>query len=144
MAGKAIAFRKIQPVIRILLVVPSAMVGGWIFTSLTNVAEVGWTLFGILFAAVLVHGVIEVLYQSDIRGIFSHKIQLVGSILAAVFLVFAFQRDIFGYDRYVPKLEKMESAAISIDGISDGEYWKITEEDIERYGQTHIRWKRWS
>ncbi len=127
MAGKAIAFRKIQPVIRILLVVPSAMVGGWIFTSLTNVAEVGWTLFGILFAAVLVHGVIEVLYQSDIRGIFSHKVQLVGSILAAVFLVFAFQRDIFGYDRYVPKLEKMESAAISIDGISDGEYYLLED-----------------
>lgn len=129
MSGKAIAFRKMQPVIRILLVIPSAMAGGWIFASLTSYMELGWILFGILFAAVLVHGVIEVLYQSDIRGMFSHKIQLIGTIFVAVGIVFIFRNDLFGYDTYVPKVEQMKSAAISIDGLANGNYYLV--EDFE-------------
>lgn len=118
MSGKAIAFRKIQPVLRILIVIPCALAGGWIFGTLTDFQEVGWMLFGILFAAVLVHGVIEVLYQSDIRGIFSHRIQLAGTVVAAIVAAVIFRKDLFGYDTYLPKMEKIESAAVYIDGIT--------------------------
>lgn len=119
MSGKAIAFKKIQPVIRILLVIPSAMTGGLIFENLTDYNKIGWMLFGILFAAFLGHGVIEVLYQSDIRGMFSQKIQLAGTIVITVGIALAFRNDWFGYDSYVPKMEKIESAAISINGIGN-------------------------
>lgn len=133
MAGKAIAFRKIQPILRILLVIPSAMAGGWIFASLTDYASIGWTLFGILFGAIFVHGVIEVLYQSDIRGIFSYKIQLVGTIFASIVIVFIFRNDLFGYNRYVPKLEQIESAAISIDQIANGQSYLVEYPKIGGY-----------
>lgn len=126
MAGKAIAFQKIQPVIRILIVIPSAMAGGLIFDSLTN-SEIGWMVFGMILVAVLVHGAVEVLYQSDIRGMFSYKIQLAGTIVAAVAIALAFRNDWFGYDTYIPKIEKMESVAINIDGIGSGGWYTIED-----------------
>ena len=69
------------------------------------------------------HGVIEVLYQSDIRKIFSHKIQLAGTILIAATTAMAFRNDWFGYDTYVPKIDKIESAAISINGLEQSNFY---------------------
>lgn len=129
MSGKAIAFPIIQPVLRILIVIPSALAGGWIFTQITNDSSTGWMIFGILFSAVLVHGIIEVLYQSDIRGILSHKLQLAGSIAAVFIIAFSFQRDLFGYDTYLPKQENIESAAVSITGIEQGRDYRIYDKD---------------
>lgn len=124
MAGRAIAFPKMQSVLRILLVIPSAMMGGLIFGIITT-NKIGWMLFGMAFAAILAHGVVEVLYQADIRGILSHKIQLVGTIVVAVVLGMVFRYDLLGYDTYVPKLERIESAAISVNGLADGESYRI-------------------
>lgn len=125
MSGKAIAFPKIQPILRILIVIPSALASGLIFEELTYNGGSGWLYFGILFGALLTHGVIEVLYQSDIRGVFSHKIQLAASIAATIIVMLIFQQDLFGYDRYLPKEGKVVSAAIDIEGISQDAYYRI-------------------
>lgn len=132
MAGKAIAFKKIQPIVRILLVLPAAMAGGWIFENMTDYHKTGWMLFGVLFTAVLVHGVIEVLYQSDIRKILDHKIQLAGTIIAAAAAALILRNDWIGYDAYVPKLDRIESAAISIDGIEDSGFYEFESPYGER------------
>jgi len=139
MAGKAIAFPKLQPIIRILVVIPSAITIGWIFASITVRNMMGWMIFGILFGAILVHGIIEVLYQADIRGIFSHKLQLAGSIVVAIIITLTASNHIdwIGYDTYLPKQEKIESAAISINGITNNIPYNWVSEDSNGDIQSH-------
>ena len=111
-AGKAMAFKKSMPPVRILLVLGIGLAGGMFFWSLQS--RLRWGLFGTMVSVVLTHCIVEIIYHFDFKKMFCHRLQL-GLCLAAGILAFlSFRYDWYGYDSYIPSKEKVVSASLDI------------------------------
>lgn len=116
-AGKAMAFKQSEPVIKILLVVPMTLLAGDIISGAVGYSPMfgygnpGLVIFVMVMVAVISCCLIQVLYESDIKAILHKKrhILISGAVTAAIFLVFRF--DLMGYDTYIPKAEEVSSTA---------------------------------
>lgn len=97
--GKAIAFKKAEAPIKFLLVIPAAIGGAVIFE---NIASIPTALFGFICALLISHCVIEVIFNSDFKKLFSRPMQMLicGAVGLVIYLGFFF--DILGYDRFIP------------------------------------------
>lgn len=129
-AGRAMAFPKANTVIKVLLVIPSALYSGFIFYSLGDADSVYWLVFGVVFGAIVVHALIECIYQFNVKAAFSHKKQLVFVMICSLFIMGSFTADIFGYDRYVPEASKLESVTIKPSDASSYGYWGKGQEGL--------------
>lgn len=119
MAGKAMAFHRVKPVIRILLVIPAAIYGGLILYSVSFTGFRPWILVGMVVGGFLSHGVIECIYQFDIRGLLDKKKQMLISMAVSFVIVAFFWLDVSGYDAFLPKEEELASILIDNPGVSD-------------------------
>ena len=129
-AGRAMAFPKANTVIKVLLVIPSALYSGVIFYSLGNADSIFWLIFGVIFGAIVVHALIECIYQFNVRAAFSHKKHLIFVLLASLFIMVSFTADLFGYDRYVPEASKLESVTIKPSNANTYGYWGKGQEGL--------------
>ncbi len=115
-AGKALAFGITRRPLRILFTIIMALVfcifGAYIGIGI-NADDIFWTLFFLVAGAVLFHGIIELIYTGDIRSVMRDKAELLICIAVSVLVVGSFRYDVFGYDRYVPEADKVESIEIS-------------------------------
>lgn len=111
-AGKAMAFQVTKPVIRIALVMLSALFFGLFFWVLQE--QTPWAVFGICCGGVISHCVIEIIYHFDFKKLFSEKQQLAGCLVASILILCAFRYDWLGYDRYLPQENQIRSAAVNI------------------------------
>lgn len=131
-AGKSIAFVKILNIYRILLVIPLALGSGIFFAALVDGTSekvmTAWLIFGLLFGLILSHGFIEVLFQMDIRAMFSYKKQLAATGVVVFLVAFSFKGDWYGMDQYLPEKEKLESMAITAGAPGN---WSISFENYE-------------
>ena len=66
-----------------------------------------------------------------LKKLFSHKLQLIGCAAAGVLFFLSFRYDWYGYDRFIPKEEKIASAGLelSIDENFMGWYAQALEKD---------------
>ncbi|MGN0158295.1 MAG: DUF6449 domain-containing protein [Brotaphodocola sp.] len=115
-AGKAMAFAVSRPLVRIPIVIVSAIGLGLFFWGMRS--NIGWAIFGLFFGAMISHCVIEVIYHFDFRSLFSCKLQLVGCIAVAMVILLSFRYDLLGYDSYLPKESDVRCAAISINELN--------------------------
>lgn len=129
-AGKAMAFSVSQPVIKFLLVIPAALGGGIIFRQMSADHSNGWFWFGLVFALLVSYGMIEIIYNFDIRSVFAHKSHLLASGAVLAVIVCAFQFDVFRYDQYIPEQNKIKTMSVSISGLDKRlDYLEKQEED---------------
>ncbi len=111
-AKKAMAFKISMPLIRIPIVVLSALFGSFFFYMIRS--DTGWAVFGLLCGMFLSHCVIEIIYHFDFRKLFSNWKQMIASALVAALVFAGFQLDLFGYDSYIPQESSIESMAVSL------------------------------
>ncbi len=111
-AGKALAFRKTEVVIRMLIVIITSLTGGLLIVNINNKPDSTWFWFGLILACILSHCLIEMIYRFDFKAFYHHKIQLVICLLIAVFIGIIFREDLFGYDTYLPQVEQIRNAGI--------------------------------
>lgn len=109
-AGRAMAFKKSQPVIKLLLVVPIGLLGSLLFKEMMG--SDGWSVFGLICGLVISYCTIEIIYNFDFRRLFAHKKQFALCAVCAAAILAFFRFDLSGYDSYVPSEAKMESAGI--------------------------------
>ncbi len=113
-AGRAMAFEKANSVIRFMLVIPLALYAGLFLEEMAYTTSTAWLIFGVVFGAFLLHGIMECIFQFDIRALLNKKKQLLITILVCLAFIFVFWIDLFKFDEYVPdakdvKMVKMES-----------------------------------
>lgn len=116
-AGKAMTFPVTRPVIKVLLTVPAALLAGGVtfdavdFDPQSSMQGIGWVIFFMTLAVALGSGLIQVIYEFDIRGAIHKKYHILisGGITAMIFLIYQF--DLFGYDSYIPEQDQIESVA---------------------------------
>ena len=140
-AGKSIAFEKILNIYRIMLVIPLSLGSGIFFSALVDGGTpqnimTAWMIFGLIFGLVLSHGFIEVLFQMDIKAMFSYKRQLLATGVVVFLVAFSFKGDWYGIGRYMPQEEKVESMAITAG--TDYIYYNNFETDGYLSGETYI------
>jgi hypothetical protein len=70
-------------------------------------------IFGILFGAVLVHCIMESIFQFDIKAAFHAKKHLLISVGISLLFLCVFAFDIFGYDKYIPNSDGLKAVHIS-------------------------------
>ena len=124
-AGRAMAFEKFNPVIRFMLVIPIALYAGLLLNEIAAYANTAWLIFGLIFVAFLMHGIMECIFQFDIKALLSKKKQLLFAILFSLAFVFVFWADVFKYDSYMPNEKDVESIQIDTYLFDEGKYnWK--------------------
>lgn len=123
-AGKAIAYRFLEPVFKVAVAVPAAFMVGQLMYD-TSYENEPLLVLGMLLGGLIVCAALEVVYDFDIRSLFKHLLSS-GVALIAILAVFSiFKWDLFGYDSYIPAQNKVESIAINADGYYDS-YWDET------------------
>lgn len=136
-AGRSIAFSKILNLYRILLVIPLSLGSGIFFMALvsgTDMVATAWLIFGLIFGLVLSHGFIEVLFQMDIRAMFSYKKQLLVTGVIVFLVAFSFRYDWYGVNKSIPEKEKLSSMAVYIPDLEEGwVYSEKTDDSFRRY-----------
>ena len=98
--------------------------------SSTLQSRLRWGLLEWLLASFLAHCIIEIIYQADLRKLFSHKIQLMGCVARGVLFFLSFRYDWYGYDRFIPEEGKIASAGLEL-SIDENLNWyaHAVEED---------------
>lgn len=110
-AEKSMAFSCTKGVVKLLLVVPFALIVVLVVKELAgHGSSVGFVLFGMTASVVLGSCVIEVIYESDIRAAFRKKKQILaaGLLTAGIYSIYYF--DLAGFDSWLPEEETMEDA----------------------------------
>lgn len=120
-AGKAIAHRFLEPVLKVAVAILSAFLIGQLAYD-TSYENEPMLVLGMLLGGLIVCAAMEVIYDFDIRSLFKHLLSS-GVALAGILAIFCiFKWDLFGYDSYIPAQNKIESIAINVDGYYDS-YW---------------------
>ena len=136
-AGRAIAFPVMEPVVKTMVVLPASIVSGFFFSSIFSVsAHFSWFVFGCVFGFVICCPLMDIIFQKDMKAAFSKPLQFVFNGACIVGIIVIFQFDLFGYDTYIPKKEKVESYAISLNGFSEiyldyGNYYNYCLNNME-------------
>lgn len=117
-AGRAIAFKWAEPVIKTLVVIPAAFYSGLFFGDIAS-SDNGnaWYLFGVIFGYIIFALLIEVIFRLDIKSALCHKSQLVFNAACVAIIFVIFRYDALGYDTYVPADSELISCSVSIDGL---------------------------
>ncbi len=116
-AGRSMTFEVTKPVIKILLIVPTALLAGWLiadavgFNPNSSMDGIGYVLFTLVLVIVIGSALIQVIYEFDIRGVFHKKSHIVISGVLTAFIFIVFRYDLMGYDGYIPEQKAIESVA---------------------------------
>ncbi len=116
-AGKAMAFSVSKPIIKFLLVLPAALLGGIIFRQISANSSTGWFIFGLVFVFIVSGAIIEIIYNFDVRSAFGHKRHMLISGVVVTAIVCIFQFDLIKFDLYIPDENKIESMSVFISGL---------------------------
>lgn len=117
-AGRSIAFRVAEPVIKTMTVIPFSFFAALFFSEISpDSASDGWFLFGLVFSYAILCILMEIIFRLDIRGAFMHKRQFLinAACMALIFVVLRY--DVTGYDTYVPADVQLQGCAVSIERL---------------------------
>ncbi len=135
-AGKALAYRKMEPVIKIAVAVPVAMALG-ILVYDASYDSVAMMLVGMMAGGVICCAFMEVIYDFDIKSVLKHLVSS-GVALAGILAVFfIFKTDLFGYDNYIPDESDVESIAFS----TNNNYYSYWNEEFDYVPSTNYLMK---
>ncbi len=119
-AGKAMAFKKTQAPIKILILVPMTIVTTVFLWSIYY--SIVWAAVGFILGLVLSSCIIEIIYHFDFAKLFANPVQTVISGVLAIIVIGLFWTDAFGYDSYIPDEKNFESATINMNLDGDIDY----------------------
>lgn len=121
-AGKALAFKYSEPIIKIAIIGPSVVAGGLFMYLAALDYSIGWFIFGAVICFLLLAVILEMIFRLDFRGALRNKWSAFVGGGVAVLITLFFVLDLSGFDKKIPKLERIESVGISFGGIGMEDY----------------------
>lgn len=116
-AGNALAFPRTAPVFKVMICIPAAVFASIIAKAFMGLSGTKWILVLSLLAAVILCGVIEFIYQQDLRMLLKGWIASAISVAGVLLVLCIFQFDLTGYDTYLPDQGRVESIRIHPDSF---------------------------
>jgi len=117
--GWAIAFQPAKGLIRVMLLIPLA-VGIGMFASLWAGNSQLFLWAGAFVGLILSHGVIQLIYERDLKAIGKRFWSMGISGIAAALVLAVFTFDLTGYDSYVPDREEVASVSVTVENDYSG------------------------
>lgn len=121
-AGKAIAFSRLRPVLRIMIIIPIALYVGLVFGQLAPGFSAFWSIFGLLVFLVLLHAILEVIFDFDIHSAFHHKKELIACAVFSVAFMSIFLTDVLKLDEQIPSQHSVEAVYMDLPIDNDMNY----------------------
>lgn len=113
-AERPMVYGKAEVLLKFLIVIPAGLFVGSVFYLIpSNGTRIVWWIFGLILGTILAHGLMESVYEMDFHCFFRRKLQLLLSVALVAVSAAAYQIDVFRFDSYLPKQDKLE--AISLD-----------------------------
>lgn len=110
-AGKALAFPVTGSAAKVLVVIPAAIgLGMWVYGA--GYGDTMLTIVTMVAGGVVGSAVMEVMYDFDLKSLYRHLLSSGVAVAGIVVIFFIFKADLFGYDKYVPLEDKVESVAL--------------------------------
>lgn len=109
-AGNALAFTRLEAVVKILIAVPVSLVCAALIHSM--IPSPVWEAAAILLSGTLFCLLMEFIYRWDIWQMLLHKWHIVVAAGLALAIFFGFRYDILGYNTYIPAQEEVVSMAV--------------------------------
>lgn len=130
--GKAIAFPRMKPFLKVIAVIPLGIgLGMWVHSAAYGNAVL--TAVSMAGAGVIACAVIEVIYDFDLKSLFKHLISSGIAVAGIVFIFLSFKLDLFGYDEYLPSVDELDSIAVNVDYY--GQFW---DKDFNYFGASEF------
>lgn len=107
--GAALAFHRLEGVIKILLAVLAAQVAALVASELGSTL---WEISFILLFSALGCMVMEFIYRWDIHLVLQHKGHIVISAVLASLIFFPIRYDVLGYNSYLPEKDEISEMAV--------------------------------
>ncbi len=119
-AGKAMAFSITRPVIKVAIACVAGLGAGLVMYYIGDIHSVPMFIFGIICGVLVVHAVIETIYEFDFKACLSHYASLIVSAVISLIVFVVFFFDIFGYESWQPMPARVASVAIGDDVTYSG------------------------
>lgn len=147
LAGSAMTFKAVKPVIKIGIAVPVGLAAGLAtcsivsYESFSGKGSPGFPIFIGILGVLITCCLIEVIYEADIKGIFRKKIHIVISFALAMVIALIFRFDLTGFDTRLPDAEDIEYATLITNSgsrygnayLDDNLKWITKEEYVNKY-----------
>ena len=108
-AGNALAFPRTAPVFKVMICIPAALFASIIAKTFMGTSGTKWIVVLSILAAVILCGVIEFIYQQDLRMLLKGWVSSLISVAGVLLVLCIFQFDLTGYDTYLPDQGRVES-----------------------------------
>lgn len=113
-AGKAMAFEKWNSMLRFLTVIPLALYMGYFLEEMSMMETKVWLIAGTIIGAVLLHGIMESIYDFDPRKMFAKKKQLLVTIGLCLGVLAGFHLTTDVYNAYIPSADEVKSVKMTL------------------------------
>ena len=113
-AGRAMAFEKVNSVIRFLIVVPLALYCGYFLDATSMMDSKGWLVAGTVIGVVLFHGIMESIFDFDPRSMLSKKKQLLATLGICLGILAGFHLTTDMYNAYIPSVNDVKSVKLTL------------------------------
>lgn len=112
--GKGLAFSTLKSPVKLILSTLVGIFGGFFFYMISGKSMV-LMIVGVLLVTVIAHILIEVIYEFDLKAIKNHWLTTCIAVLLSVVVLLAYRFDWMGFDRNLPKQDKVETVSIYMD-----------------------------
>lgn len=136
-AGKAIAFVKIEPFVKMAVAILLGVgLGMWVHNAAYGNEML--TAASMAGGGLIVCAGMEVIYDFDIKSLFRHLVSSGITTLAIIFIFLVFKMDLFGYDDYIPSADEVDDIALNVDYY--GQFWDENFEyvDAAKFSEAHM------
>ena len=93
-AEKSLVYRNLEPVVRLMVMVPAALGAGYLFYGrFSQESSLVWWFFGLAFGAVMSFGITGIILRMDFWGFFSGKIWFAAGVALIAFCAVVYQKE---------------------------------------------------
>lgn len=117
-AGNALAFNLTAPVFKVLISIPAAVFASLLASSFIGTSGTKWIIILSMISIILLCGLIEFIYCQDLKMLLKGWLSSAIAIGFVAVLLAVFHFDIFGYDTYLPKEEKIARIGVLPDSFA--------------------------
>lgn len=117
LAEQGMKLKSVQIILKTIWTVLAGLIGWMLFELMGYGTE--WSIFGLVLTGGLCYGVLDILFHMDFKAFFAHKVQMAATIAVTIFIGLIFEKDLLGYDTYLPQKEEIAEIGIVVNGYSN-------------------------
>lgn len=118
-AGNALTYQSLSGWIKFFATVPAALNIGLFVSTFYGHISTKWIIFSSILAVVILCGITEFIYHTDLRQITKGKRSSFFSLLTVAGILCILHFDLFGYNTWIPENEDLKSVSVTSDSFTN-------------------------